>query len=119
MGVHIKALIVTTLIMQIASIFALTSVWAVSTELHAPTVLVNGALLIVAASMLVLAVMVYRRALQSERRMAADTGAERVEELASEIYPASTLPNQIGKAMVKRPVNPASAAAARFINIPH
>ena len=119
MGIHIKALIVTTLIMEISSLFALTAIWAVFTELHASGLLVNGALMAGVAGMLFVAVLVYRRALLSERRISAMASHEPAEEAASETYDTPGLPNQIGGSVTARPANPAGSAAARYIHTPH
>ena len=77
-----RALFSTLLIIEIATIFSETSVWALVSELYLPGVVMMPALALTGAGMLALGVRVFRMALSAERRMdeadaeTADAGPE-------------------------------------------
>lgn len=90
MSVYWKALVITTLIMEIASIFSLTVVWIVLTALPVPAVAWWAGFGIAGAGLCLLSVRVYRLALASERNMLLP--AEEGEAAEEAVPPAGTLP---------------------------
>jgi hypothetical protein len=97
MGRILKALISTVLIIEIATIFSETSVWALVSELHLPGVVMMPALALTGLGMLVLGVQVFRMALRSERRMEEDAAAaeDAAPELPVMAAPGRRNPNEI------------------------
>lgn len=97
MGRILKALISTVLIIEIATIFSETSVWALVSELHLPGVVMMPALVLTGLGMLVLGVQVFRMALRSERRMEEDAAAAKdaPPELPVMAAPGRRNPNEI------------------------
>ena len=70
MGRFPKALVMTLLIMEITAIVALTTVWALLSELHASQTIINAGLGIAAVGLCLLAVVIFRRAQATESRLA-------------------------------------------------
>ena len=64
-----KALIPTLLLTELALITSATAVWALLSELHAGKYMIMGAEAIDLAASAVLAVIIFRRAFESEARM--------------------------------------------------
>ncbi len=69
MGRILRALVATVLIIEIVAIFLGTSTWAILSELHASQQVIIGGEVIAALVTLALAVIVFRRALDAERRI--------------------------------------------------
>ncbi len=69
MGRLLRALISTILIVEIAAIFLGTSTWAILMELHANRQVLIGGEVIAALVIVAVSVVVFRRALDAERRI--------------------------------------------------
>jgi hypothetical protein len=95
MGRILKALISTVLIIEIATIFSETTVWALVSELHLPGVVMMPALVVTGLAMLVLGVQVFRMALRAERRMEEDASAEEAPDEPVLTGPGLRNPNEI------------------------
>lgn len=116
MGVYVKALVVTTLLMEIATLVSLTAVWAVLTELHVASAIVFSALVLTGVMLIVPARIVFRLAVRAEHRMVAEAraGGNALAAIAS-IDPL-TPPNLLGSAQARRGIGgpgPAPEIGAR------
>ncbi len=69
MGRLFRALISTLLIIEIAAIFLGTSTWVILMELHASTQVIIGGEVIAGLLIIAVSVVVFRRALEAERRI--------------------------------------------------
>ena len=69
MGRILRALVATVLIIEIVAVFLGTSTWAILSELHASQQIVIGGEVVAGLVTLALAVIVFRRALDAERRI--------------------------------------------------
>ncbi len=69
MGRLLRALIATFLIIEIAAIFLGTSTWVILMELHASLPVILGGEVVAGLVTLAVAVVVFRRALDAERRI--------------------------------------------------
>jgi len=70
MGPFLKALIPAALLTEIAAIVFLTATWAILAEMHFGASVIIGGEAVTAIGIVAIAVVVFRRAIQSERRMA-------------------------------------------------
>ncbi len=69
MGRILRAFIATLLIIEIAAIFLGTSTWAILSELNASQQVILGGEAVAGLAITALSVVVFRRALEAERRM--------------------------------------------------
>lgn len=69
MGRILRACIATLLIIEIAAIFLGTSTWAILSELHASQPVILGGEAVAGLAIMALSVVVFRRALDAERRI--------------------------------------------------
>ena len=76
MGPVIKAIIPAALLTEIAAIVFMTATWSILAELHFPNSIILGGEAVTAIGIAAIAVAVFRRAIQSERQMAAVTSSE-------------------------------------------
>ena len=116
MGIYLKALVVTTLLMEITTLVALTAVWAILSELHVAGVIVSGALVLTGVMLFVPAVVVFRRAVDAERRMAAETCTNGDQAAILGSPDPLTPPNLLGTAMPRsrsRPARPGPEKGVR------
>lgn len=69
MGRTLRALVSTALLIEIATVFSVVTVWVILSQLHVPQFFFAPALGLTGLAMLVLAVKVFSMALASERRI--------------------------------------------------
>lgn len=115
MGLYLKALVVTLLLMEITTLVVLTSVWAILSELQVPPHAITIAVVLSGFLLIFPGLAVFRRAVRSERNMALDAQEGPFDPLPKP--DPGNPPNLVGKVQPHAP-SPAARPPSRHTRPP-